>query len=229
MINVSLDNRAVVAALRGLEGWTEKGCARALNQIGAYMLREAGERVRPRSMAIANSIQAQKATVETLVFRLGSAHPAARITHFGGVIRPNPNPGPDLIRRRVFGAKPIKYLTLPLTQLGHVKEGDRARDFSNLFVLIRHGKPYLAQRLVQGSNRKTRKLQEGFGGRLGRRIDKGTEEERSQGVRLLFALVASVTVPKWPYLYFSAENVAFAERTIKRELEGVQAGGTTEG
>jgi hypothetical protein len=156
------------------------------------------------------------------IARIGSPFVGARIQHYGGVIRPNQNPGPDLVRRRVFGNKPIKYLTIPLTMLG-VPKYARARDYKNIFVLKAHsGKLYLAQKLdvaITDSNKRGYKL--GFAGRNGKGFKSGHKSDRKAGFRCLFELVKSVTIHPHPWAYWSAADIALHQDTLKRYAEGI--------
>lgn len=157
---------------------------------------------------------------------IGSPLPQARIVHFGGVITTLESrgltPTPDQARRRVFGMKPIKYLTVPLTHAPfNTPKYARARDYSNLFVLkSKRGKLYLAQRahteMTPGGRKRT-----AFGGRNNKKSQLGTPAQRQAGIRLLFALVERATIKPFPYLFWSPADTAYAQRVLTRHLSSL--------
>jgi hypothetical protein len=151
-------------------------------------------RLSARQTLLRRSIQAALATPGRLRVVIGSNLPWARITHYGGVIRPSDEPSADVARRRV-GGKP-KYLTIPL---GEAK-GRRARDYQDLFRLKgRNGKLYLAQKLTQASSLKTRKTSSGFAGSGSRKLE-GTGAAKKSGFRLVGDVKFDEVAPKCSWI-----------------------------
>jgi hypothetical protein len=227
---LTLDSAAFRQALHSLAERAPLRVRDAFGEIGAEQLRVVRTRLGPRYNKLASSVQLARSelTVRSPMIRIGSARPEAAIVNFGGTIRTFEQrglaPTPDAIRRRVYGSKPLKYLTIPLTNLGTPAYA-RARDYQNLFVMNgkwfkrkQPGKLYLAQKLVTGSNAKTQKKVRGFASRHSRKIGRATKAQKKTGFRLLFALVKAVTIQRRPYLYWSPQDTTFATRVILRHL-----------
>jgi hypothetical protein len=226
-LSLSIDASRFLTVLRSLAQRAPHRVRDAFEEIASQELITVRDRLGQSHHRLANSVQIARRDLASLsnpAIRIGSALPWARITQEGGVIqtfeRRGLAPTPDAIRRRVFGAKPIKYLTIPIKSAG-VPEYARARDYQQLFPWKskKTGKLFLAQRLVSGSGRKDQKKVRGFADRGSRRIKKATKTQKKAGLRVLFLLVDKITIHPHPYLYWGYNDIRFATQVLIRHFK----------
>lgn len=172
-----------------------RAMADATNAFGSRMLRTVANRLPSTQRSLRRSLQATPATTEDIATTIGSSLPWARITHHGGTIRPTDSPTADQVRRRVFGNRTPKYLTIPLKGPGGPKKWERARDFSDLFPFVsKKGNRFLARNKGKGKNQK---------------------------LQLMFLLLPSVTIKPHPYMYFDRQDQATYQRELVYALKSV--------
>lgn len=215
-VDMQLDLSAFHDMIERAGDYGRPAVARSLNQFVNSMVRIVAGRLPANQRTLKQSISAIRSDADNLVARVGSPVPWARITHYGGTIRPNPSPGPDLIRRRVFGSKPIKYLTIPLTGRGGAEKGSRARDYIGLFPWKHPVTKNIFLAQAVSSSLETRKS--GFAGRNNQKVETGRTGDKKRGLRLLFMLVPKVTVKAHPYMYFDASDRERLARVMTKEL-----------
>lgn len=190
----------------------------SFHELGSYKTPRAADKVRARDSRLAASLAPSVTGRRRPTLRIGSPLPQAAIVHHGGTITTRERAGrpvtPAHARRRVFGYRPINYLTIPLTRLGTPKHA-RARDYQNLFVFkSRRGKLYLAQRTTTASSVRTRRTSRGFASRNGRSLSRAG---KGQSFRILFALRESVTIKPHPYLSWEPEDRNFLARSLRNQ------------
>lgn len=217
--------KALTRYLDNLSRNTATAIRGAFEESAIEQVQVVDNRLPARHVRLKRSLQVSRAdlTRRVPVIRIGSPLAWAAITHFGGTVRTfearGLTPTPDAARRRVFGSKPLKYLTVPLTRFGTPKFA-RARDYQQVFVFKskKTGKLYLAQRLTTVSDRKTKKEKTGFAGRLSRKLVRPKRMQKKAGFRLLFALVERTVIQASPYLFWSGEDRARTGRILIRHL-----------
>ncbi len=224
-IRISMDAERFRAALDRLRKASAGALRGGLEEIAVEQTNVVRDRLPSAHRRLARSVIPQVlGPARAPVAHIGSPLPQARITHFGGTIRTlearGLTPTPEQAARRVFGNKPIKYLTIPLTHAPfNTPPYARARDYKNTFVLKspRTGKLYIAQNAHTERSKKGRATTR-FQGRNSEKAQKGTPAQRQAGLRLLFRLVDHVDVKAFPYLYWSPADSDRASRILSRHL-----------
>jgi hypothetical protein len=193
-VTLDLDTTGLKRLIARAKTAAPQAMADGLNMFAGEQLRIAARRLPARQQQLRRSIQATKATADDLRTTVGSSLPWARITHYGGTIRPTSTPTSDQVRRRVFGMKTPQYLSIPLP--GTPKSA-RARDYQD-------------KGLFPWKNPRT-----------GKRFLALPAEAKGGKLKLLFLLLPSVTIKPHPYLYFDAADQARLSRRLKWALTQV--------